>query len=202
MSLKINIDTCLNELSSNDKIIASLIKDLPKFTPKKSQTPFFDLIRSIISQQLSVKAAKTIYDRYIQLIGYPYDADYLVSIDIESLRSVGISYQKCNYIKNVASKLIDNSNFFLVLENCSDDEVIEELTRIKGVGVWTAQMFLMFTLGRLDVLPLGDVGIQNAVQKFYQLNSKPDHKQLQEIAANWSPYRTIGCWYLWQALDS
>jgi DNA-3-methyladenine glycosylase II len=135
-------------------------------------------------------------------MGFPYHAEQLDRMDIEKLRAVGLSYSKSNYIKNVAAKVLENEDYFLGLQSSSDDEVLKELTTIKGVGVWTAQMFLMFTLGRLDVLPLGDVGIQNAVQKFYQLDAKPDPAQLQKIAAKWAPYRTIGCWYLWQALDA
>jgi len=202
MSQKSPIDIGLVTLATNDSVMASLIKELPKFSPKESPAPFYDLIRSIISQQLSVKAAKTIYDRYLDLMGHPYHADHLDRMDIEKLRAVGLSYRKSSYIKNVAAKVIEKEDYFLLLERSSDEEILKELTSIKGVGVWTAQMFLMFTLGRLDVLPLGDVGIQNAVQKFYQLQAKPSPEQLQKIAANWTPYRTIGCWYLWQALDA
>ena len=196
------IDTYLCKLSSNDKVIASLIDTYPKYASQVSFNPFHDLIRSIISQQLSVKAAETIYGRYINLMGKNYNADRLISIDIEALRAVGMSYQKCNYIKNVAFKVVENTDFFSLLKSSSDKEVIIELTKIKGVGVWTAQMFLMFTLGRLDVLPLGDVGIQNAVQKFYGLETKPDETKLRKISKKWKPYRTISCWYLWQGLDA
>ena len=202
MSQKTTIEIGLIHLGSSDSVMASLIKDLPKFSPNESPTPFYNLVRSIISQQLSVKAAKTIYDRYLDLMGFPYHAEQLGRMDIEKLRAVGLSYSKSNYIKNVAAKVIENEDYFLGLQSSPDEEVLKELTTIKGVGVWTAQMFLMFTLGRLDVLPLGDVGIQNAVQKFYQLQAKPSPTQLQKIAAKWAPYRTIGCWYLWQALDA
>lgn len=202
MLQKTTIEIGLIHLASSDSVMASLIQELPRYSHNESPSPFYSLVRSIISQQLSAKAAKTIYDRYLDLMGFSYHAEQLDRMDIEKLRAVGLSYSKSNYIKNVAAKVIENEDYFLGLQSSSDEEVLKELTTIKGVGVWTAQMFLMFTLGRLDVLPLGDVGIQNAVQKFYQLDAKPDPAQLQKIAAKWAPYRTIGCWYLWQALDA
>lgn len=192
----------IKELESKDDVMGALIKRLPKYNVTNSSNPFTDLIRSIISQQLSAKAASTIYSRFIDLIGNEFSAINLHLISNEELKSVGISGSKCNYIKNVAEKLIDEPNYFSKFENSSDEEVLIEITKIKGIGIWTAQMFLMFSLGRLDVLPTADVGIQNAVQKYYQLDSKPNVFKLQEIAIKWQPYRTIGCWYLWQALDS
>jgi DNA-3-methyladenine glycosylase II len=196
------MDLFLREIALNDVVMESLINRLPKYSKRESESPFNDLIRSIISQQLSIKAANTIYNRFIDLIGNTFSADDLYEINIEKLKSVGISRPKCTYIKSVAEKVVENQNYFLKLESNSDEDVITELTTIKGVGVWTAQMFLIFTLGRLNVLPLGDVAIQNSVQKFYKLASKPNDAELEKIAENWQPYRTIGCLYLWNALDA
>ncbi|MCX7550886.1 DNA-3-methyladenine glycosylase family protein [Xanthomarina sp. F2636L] len=192
----------LEELKSSDKVMRELIERLPKFNLDMSCNPFYDLVRSIISQQLSVKAASTIYSRFINLIGENYSALELNMINIDELKSVGISTSKCNYIKNVASKLLDEPGFFNRLKKSPNEEVIKDITTIKGVGIWTAQMFLMFSLGRIDVLPTADIGIQNAVQKFYQLDAKPSIHLLEKIALKWKPYRTIACWYLWQGLDA
>lgn len=196
------MENILKELGSNDKIMKTLIKRLPEYERIKSSTPLNDLIRSIIGQQLSSKAAFTIYNRFINLVGDPIEVNYLYKIELEKLKSIGISNSKCSYIKNVTNKIITNPNYFNSFEILSNEDVIIELTKIKGVGTWTAQMFLMFSLDRLNILPTGDIGIQNAVKKYYQLNSKPTIEQLKQIASCWEPYRTIGCWYMWQALDN
>lgn len=189
-------------ISANDEIMKALVNKLPSYKKSESNTPLEDLIRSIIGQQLSNRAATTIYNRFIQLVGEPLDIDYLNSVSIDKLKSVGLSTPKSRFIKNVVEKIVSSPNYFLYLETLSNDDVILELTSIKGVGSWTAQMFLMFSLGRMNILPTSDVGIKNAVQKFYNLDSKPNLEQLELIGANWEPYRTVGCWYLWKALDN
>ena len=171
----------------------SLIENLPECSIKVSSTPFEDIVRSIIGQQLSIKAASTIQKRFIELVGFPIHPQTLVELEDRHICEIGISRSKCGYIKNVANTLIDNPSFFSAINELSDEEIIRELTKIKGIGIWTAQMFLMFSLCRLNVIPHGDIGIQNSVQRYYGLISKPSKEELENIALAWSPYRTIAC---------
>lgn len=161
---------------------------------------YFDLIRSIVSQQLSGKAAKTIHDRFLQLFPdlYP-NVDHLLQMDIPALRAVGLSRQKSTYILNVASFFQSEKLFSKNWEELSDEAIVEYLTQIKGVGKWTVEMILMFTLGRPDVLPLDDLMIKKAMVKLYEVEEtgralKP---KLTQIAEPWRPYRSLACLYLW-----
>ena len=163
------------------------------------------LIRAIVYQQLSGKAAGTIYGRFLELFdtGYP-DAETLIDFDVETLRSAGLSYQKGGYIQNVARFWTQNQLAETEWKKLSDEDVIELLTQIKGVGDWTAQIILMFTLKRPDVFPIGDLGIRNAIIKKYRLRSKGKalEKRILKISNAWQPYRTLACVYLWSYLDN
>ena len=162
------------------------------------------LVRTIIFQQLSGKAATTIYLRFLELFkdAYPHPAK-VVRLKQEQLGAVGLSRQKSAYVQNVATYWMDNQLKATCWEKLPDDDVVELLTQIKGVGTWSAQMILMFTLKRPDVFPLNDLGIRNAIIKRYRLRSKGktlDDRILQ-IAESWRPYRTLACQYLWRSLD-
>ncbi len=167
---------------------------------------FFDsLVGSIINQQLSLKAAKTIYDRFLGLFpDRKYSHDLVLSISDLELRNVGMSWAKVRSVKDLSAKVLDKYVRLDLLDQMSDEEVISHLTQVKGIGRWTAEMKLMFALHRPDILPLDDIGIHNAFVKLYGLNRK--HKtfasKMQKIAESWRPYRTVACWYLWKSLDN
>ncbi len=188
-----------------DKHLGAFIK---KFGPLKHRRPhngeaFQSLAESIIYQQLSGKAADTICKRFIAL--YPNKKfptpDDVLKTKIEKLRSVGLSGQKSTYIKDLATKFKDGTINPKKFKAMTDTEIIEHVTAVKGIGEWTAQMFLMFTLARPDVLPTGDLGIQKAFQKLFKLRSKPSPERMQKLAKGWSGHRTVACMYLWRTLD-
>lgn len=162
------------------------------------------LVRTIIFQQLSGKAATTIYLRFLELFkdAYPHPAK-VVRLKREQLSAVGLSRQKTVYVQNVATYWLENQGEAICWEALPDDDVVELLTQIKGVGTWTAQMILMFTLKRPDVFPINDLGIRNAIIKRYRLRSKGKalDNRLFQIAESWRPYRTLACRYLWRWLD-
>ena len=171
---------------------------------KRSKDPFESLIRSIIYQQLSGKAANTILNRFLALFPhsrYPTPKEVLSLKEIQ-FRSSGISGQKTKYLRDLAARFLDGtidpSNF----KKMTDDEIREHLIVVKGVGRWTADMFLMSTLYRHDVLPTGDLGIQKGFQKLFKLKTLPDSKTMERLATSWKPYRTVACWYLWELVDS
>ncbi len=190
---------------SKDKRLKEVIKQHTIEWGNPEKDVYFSLTRSIVGQQLSVKAAATIFGRFMDLFesGYPSPEDVL-KLSIEQLRSVGLSNQKAGYIQNVAQFAIDNDLVSMDWDNLSDSEIITLLTQIKGVGVWTVQMILMFSLQRPDVFPVGDLGIQQAMQKLYNIEEKGKKlfAKMEEVALQWSPYRTLACCYLWRYKDN
>jgi DNA-3-methyladenine glycosylase II len=160
------------------------------------------LVGSIVSQQLSTKAAATIFHRFLALFpdGEALSASGIDRQEEAALRSVGLSGQKVGYLRDLCARINDGRLSLDELDALADDAVIDRLTSVKGFGQWTAQMFLMFRLHRPDVLPVGDLGIVNAVQRLYRLRKKPDAKRLTKIGEAWKPYRSVACWYLWQSL--
>jgi DNA-3-methyladenine glycosylase II len=161
------------------------------------------LLRSIVGQQLSTKAARTIYGRMLELFdGHPPTPKQLLAADPERIRAAGLSRPKTGYLRDLAAHVEDGTLELERLDELSDEKIIEELTAVKGIGEWSAHMFLMFHLGRPDVLPVGDQGIRNAVKTQYRLRKLPDAKRLEKIAKPWRPYRTLACLYLWSSLDN
>ena len=160
------------------------------------------LVGAIVSQQLSTKAAATIFGRLAAL--FPGNAipghEAIAAIDDQTLRSVGLSSQKVSYLRDLCARLSDGRLVLDELDVLEDEEVIARLIAVKGFGRWTAEMFLMFRLHRPDVLPVGDLGIVNAVQRLYGLRKRPDPKRLMKLGEPWRPYRSVACWYLWQSL--
>ncbi len=195
--------TILNHLSQ-DPVLKKLITTFAIPEHSSNGDLYQDLIRSIVSQQLSIKAASTIYRRFLDLFaeGYAYPEE-VSALDLPNLRSVGLSRQKASYIQNVAeffvSEKLEKKDWSL----SKDEEIIEYLTQIKGVGIWTVQMILMFTLERPDVFPVDDLGIRNSMIRLYKVeeNGKKLKPKLIEIAEAWRPYRTFACRYLWQWKD-
>jgi len=190
-------------LMRRDSVIATLIRQHGECGLASSQRtdPFHALLHAIIAQQLSTKAAKTIEGRFSALFdGGPTPAAVARASD-EKLRAVGLSPQKLKYVRDLCARILDESLNLDALALLTDDEVIEALTSVKGIGRWTAEMFLMFRLHRPDVLPVGDLGIVKAVQRAYKLRALPTPARLMKIGEAWRPYRSVACWYLWASPD-
>ncbi len=161
------------------------------------------LLRSIVGQQLSTKAAATIYGRMLELFGgHAPTPKQLLAVDPDKIRAAGLSRPKINYLRDLADHVEKGELELEHLDELPDAQVIEQLTAVKGIGEWSAHMFLMFHLGRPDILPVGDQGIRRAVQVQYGLRKLPDPKRLEKIARPWRPYRTLACLYLWSSLDN
>lgn len=190
---------------NKDKQLKKVIKQVGVIKGSKSEDLYFALMRAIVSQQLSVKAAATIFSRFLALFkdGYPH-AKEILKLKDEQLRAAGLSYQKAGYLKNIATFSIKKTLEYGKLKSKTDDELIEYLIKIKGVGRWTVEMLLMFSLGREDVFPKDDLGIQNGIIKLYSikaLNKKDLYARMDLVAEKWKPYRTLACKYLWRFKD-
>jgi DNA-3-methyladenine glycosylase II len=192
-------------LKKVDPVLGRVIDQVGRYKGwPDSQGSHFDAIaRSIVFQQLSGKAAGTIHGRFQGLYGgrTPLPAE-LVETSDEKLRGIGLSRQKSAYLKDLAARVVAGDLPVDTLHELTDDEIITALTQVKGIGRWTAQMFLMFRLGRLDVLPDLDLGIQKGIQRAYKLRKLPPPERVKKIGAKWAPYRTIASWYLWRLLDT
>ncbi len=161
------------------------------------------LVRSIIGQQLSTKAARTIYGRLAAQFGDRAPTpEQLVAANDETLRAAGLSRQKASYLRDLACRVLDGSLELERLHKLPDEEVASRLVAVKGLGRWTADMFLMFHLRRPDVLPVGDLGVRRAAERAYGLPGLPDAGELLALAEPWRPYRSLACLYLWESLDS
>jgi DNA-3-methyladenine glycosylase II len=190
-------------------VLAKLIDELGPDSPEdvrrgRPEDHYGALLRSIVGQQLSVKAARSIYGRVLERFGgrTPTPQEILDD-DPEALRaSCGFSRAKVSYLRSLAEHVLSGELELDRLDSLADDEVIAELTAVKGIGVWSAHMFLMFTLLRPDVLPVGDLGIRRAVERLYGLPDLPDAAELERIAEPWKPHRTLACRYLWRSLDN
>jgi DNA-3-methyladenine glycosylase II len=188
-----------------DKKLIPLVHNIDFPSSSVNQNLYNSLINAIISQQLSVAAAKTIHTRFLALFNNKQpNSKQLLSASNELLRTAGVSNQKASYLKNIAQFDIDFTLNYHDLKDFNDEALIAYLTQIKGVGRWTVEMILMFNLNRLDVLPLDDLGIQNAMKKLYQIdaNGRELKVRMQEKAAKWAPYRAVACKYLWRWKDA
>lgn len=198
-----NFKIAIKHLSQVDPVMEKLISHFGplEFHPHQ-QDLFAEIVDSIISQQLSGKVAKVIYSRFESLFpDKKVDPKIILTIDDSELRAIGTSWAKVKYIKDLAQKTLDGTLSLRSLAKMSDEEVSEHLIQVKGIGPWTAEMILMFSLGRLDVLPLNDLGIQKAFEKLYSVK-RNNQKKMLKIAEVWRPYRTIACKYLWKSLDN
>ena len=164
--------------------------------------PFHALTRSIVSQQLSTKAADTIASRFEALLGGMPTPARVAAVTDQQLRAVGFSMQKVGYLRDLCARIQTGELRLGSLDRLPDETVIDALTTVKGIGRWTAEMYLMFRLHRPDVLPVGDLGIVKAVQRAYGLRKAPDPKRLMKIGEPWRPYRSVACWYLWASLQN
>ena len=191
------------DLLNRDEKLRVLIRKFgrPDFDPK--QDYFQSLLRSIVFQQLSGKAANTIYERFINLIPktVTLSTKEVLKLDKDEMRKTGLSFQKINYLRNLAYFFENNSFQKKDVERMTDEEISNALTQIKGIGQWTVDMFLMFTLNRADILPYTDLGIQKGFKKIFNMNNLPSKKEMETHSKIWRPYRTIACWYLWRTVD-
>jgi 3-methyladenine DNA glycosylase/8-oxoguanine DNA glycosylase len=187
-----------------DPVIARVMDEVGPYRPgdRTGGTHFLALARAMVYQQLSGKAASTIYSRLLDLYANrePGPDDILATSD-ERLRAVGLSRQKIGYLRDLSARVSRGELPLDHVESLADADLISHLVQVKGIGRWTAQMFLMFTLGRTDVLPDLDLGIQNAIKRAYR-KRKVGPKEVLKIGAKWSPYSSIACWYLWRSLDN
>ncbi len=218
----------INHLQKSDPVMRAIIERIGPCQMQFGPPEFHSLAEAIVYQQLNGKAAVTIFKRFAALAGEPLTPEGILKLSDEQMRSAGLSKQKSGYLKDLATKTAAGLLDFKRLSELSDAEVIEHLTQVKGIGVWTAQMFLMFTLKRENVLPTGDFGVRMAIYKHYlevqrakaaQKSSAgkklpkvkqgrkpkiklPTPEEMEKIAERWEPYRSVACWYLWQSIDT
>lgn len=185
-----------------DPVIHRVISQVGPMTLRPQRDRFGMLVRSIISQQISTAAARSIRQRLIDLIApAKLRPEVIARIEIDALRTAGLSPQKAGYLHDLAQKIAEGTVRLSRLSRMTDEEVIGELTQVKGIGVWTAQMFLIFSLGRLDVFPPDDLGIRTAIRNLYGLQELPGRDACHEIGDRWRPLATAGSWYCWRSLE-
>jgi DNA-3-methyladenine glycosylase II len=204
-SLQQTYQQAADHLSAHDPHLATVIAKYGLCTIQPHTNYYQDLVESIIGQQLSVKAAASIRDRFKGLFGGKLPSpEEILTKDVEELRSVGFSRAKANYVRDLAQHVVDGKVTFDHLPSASNDEIIAELTDVKGIGEWTVHMFLMFCMGRLDILAHGDLGVKNGIMKLYGLDHAPTPQEIKDLAQkyNWHPYESIACWYIWASLDN
>jgi len=196
------IERARRELMRRDPRLEALIRRVGpcRLAESRRIEPFAGLVRVILSQQLSVNAANTIHDRVVALAGGPpmLTPARVLSLDADSLRSRGVSRPKIRYLHDLAERVSDGRLELSTLGRRTDDEVIEAITSVKGLGRWSAEMFLIFRLNRPDVWPIGDLGIVKGVQKLFEMRRPPAPRTMERLAKPWRPYRSVAAWYLWR----
>jgi DNA-3-methyladenine glycosylase II len=202
-------------LKKSDPVLAEIIERVGAYRMNYDEPAFASLAEAIVYQQLHGKAAATIFKRVTDLAGLPLMPEGILKLTQAQLRGAGLSKQKLSYLRDLAEKTRSGEVEFARFPELSDEEVIAQLTQIKGIGRWTAHMFqikgigrwtahmfLMFSLRRPNVLPTGDLGIQMAIRKHYRRRKLPKPAQMEKIAKVWEPYRSVACWYLWRSMDT
>lgn len=188
-------------LKKSDPVLAAIIERIGPCKMEFSDPTFHHLAEAILYQQLNGKAAVTIFNRFAALAGNPLTPQGILKLTDAQMREVGLSRQKTGYLRDLAAKTDAGLLEFERLADMTEEDVIAHLTQVKGVGVWTAHMFLMFSLRRPDIMPTGDYGVQAAIKKHYKKRKWPKPDVMIKIAKPWVPYRSIACWYLWRSLD-
>lgn len=197
-----NTGKALAHLKNADPVMRRVIEQVGAYSLKPKGGRFELLVRSILSQQISVAAARTIRRRLVTALpGKRISANGIATLDDDQLQQIGISRQKRGYIRDLTQHVLNGTLNFRRLSRLPDGEVITELIQVKGIGVWTAQMFLIFGLGRSDIFPPDDLGIQNAIHALYSSKTRRKRQQLEDLAAVWAPYRSVASWYLWRSLE-
>jgi DNA-3-methyladenine glycosylase II len=189
-------------LKKSDPVMRAIIERVGAYKIEHSEPGFGTLVTSIVNQQLSGRVADVILGRLIAMLpGGKVTPEAILKLTPVRMRKAGLSKQKTAYIRDLARKTLKGHVKFETLPHLPDAEVIEHLTQVKGIGVWTAHMFLIFALRRPDILATGDLGVRNAIRKAYQLEELPRPEQIEEIAVTWRPYSSVAMWYLWRSLE-
>jgi DNA-3-methyladenine glycosylase II len=191
----------LQHLKKSDPVLAAIIQRVGEYRIQFREPNFESLVRSIVYQQLSGKVASVIYGRLAAAVNGRMEPEEVLKLRPDRMRRLGLSKQKTAYIRDLARHARDRRVSFEELPALADAEVIERLTQVKGVGVWTVHMFLIFALRRTDVLPTGDLGVRNAIRKAYGLTELPTPAEMEAMARKWRPYCSIASWYLWRSLE-
>jgi DNA-3-methyladenine glycosylase II len=191
-------------LKRNDPALKVLIEGIKLQELSRMRGHFEALVEAIVSQQLSVKAADTIFKRFAALTpGKKFPTpQQVLAMPARKIRNVGLSNMKISFVKDLSKKVLDKTVDLKNMETWSDEQVMEHLTAVKGIGKWTAEMFLIFALGREDVFSYGDLGLRNAIKKAYGLKKQPTERQAEKLALRWKPYRSLASRYLWASLDN
>ena len=192
--------TAKKELKKKDKKLGKIIDSYPKDFLFSKSDPFLTLARSIVGQQISVKAAQSVWDK-LTLKVVQISPENISMIHSNTLKSAGLSRQKVLYLKNLAYAFLENRIKINLWSKMSDDEIINDLIKIKGIGRWTAEMFLIFNLCRADIFPLDDIGMIKGICRLYNLKYPIKREELIKIGNKWKPYRSVATWYLWRSLD-
>jgi DNA-3-methyladenine glycosylase II len=191
----------IHHLKRSDPILSEIIDRVGEYQIAFRDPDFETLVKSIVYQQLSGRVASVIFGRLAKAAGAKLTPENVLKLRPSRMRNLGLSGQKTAYIRDLARHTRDGRVVFHELSRLSDAEVIERLTQVKGIGVWTVHMFLIFALRRTDVLPVGDLGIRNAIRKAYGMAELPQPPEMEALAARWRPYCTVASWYLWRSLE-
>ena len=191
-------DTAKKELSRKDNVLHEIINQFDDLELVSRGDLFYTLIRSVIGQQISVKAASTVWSRFCERIG-DIEPDNILSADIEELRSCGLSQRKAEYVTGISESWSDYDS--LEWKEMSDEEIIQELIKLTGVGKWTAEMILIFTMLRPDVFPIGDIGMIRGIEKSYNSGERMSREELYAVSEKWKPWRTVACCFMWRTVD-
>lgn len=192
----------INHLKKSDPVLGAIIQRVGPYRMQYRDPVFHSVARAIAYQQLNGKAAGKIFNRLVALAGDPLTPEGILKLTDSQMRGAGLSKQKTCYLRDLATRTQNGELDFSGLPNLPDEGVIERLTRVKGIGDWTAHMFLIFSLRRPNVLPTGDFAVRMAMKKHYGKRKPPTAKQMEKIAKCWEPYRSVACWYLWRSLDT
>ncbi|MGE3960272.1 MAG: DNA-3-methyladenine glycosylase [Dehalococcoidia bacterium] len=201
--LRFSAAAAYRHLRAVDPVVAGLMDLHGPYRPRPAMDHYESLLRTILFQQLNGTAAATVRDRWLALYGdrYPTPSELLATTD-DAFRAAGVSRQKAGYMRDVATHVRAGTLDLDAIETLPDLEVARQITAVKGLGEWSAHMFLMFQLGRPDVMPVGDYGVRNGMRIAYGLPAMPTPAEAIEIGAKWAPYRSVGAWYMWRAVDT
>jgi DNA-3-methyladenine glycosylase II len=191
----------IHHLKQSDPILSEIIEKVGEYAIRFRDPDFETLVKSIVYQQLSGRVASVIFERLAKAASGKVTPETILKLRPSRMRTLGLSTQKTAYIRDLARHIRDGNVVFDELHELSDQEVIDRLTQVKGVGVWTVHMFLIFALRRTDILPTGDLGIRNAIRKAYGLAELPSPAEMERMADRWRPYCTVASWYLWRSLE-
>lgn len=197
------IENGVKHIYNNDPALAEIIESAGECNISRKKDYYHAMLRSIIGQQLSVKAGDAIESKFFLFFKNNPSPENIIIVRDLQLRELGLSWAKVKYVKDLSEKILSGEVHFKGLDKKNDQQIMDELTKVKGVGSWTVHMFLIFTLSRLDVLPASDLGIRKAVRNIYKLRKLPDEKKINAVSKknNWAPYNSIASWYLWRSLD-